>query len=89
MSTAPGTRAFGNILPDRHPLKVGPHGIHLALVDADKPTAPAEGIFSVVQRAEAVSVPIVSNLCVCRVINRKRARAILEARGSYRGRPRW
>jgi hypothetical protein len=52
-------------LPDGHPLKVSPHSIHLALVNADGRTVGAEGLFRVVQGTETVSVTVVGHLCVC------------------------
>lgn len=58
------TEIVGWYVPDGHPLKVGPHGIHLALIDADGRAVGAERLFGVIQGAEAVSVPIVGNLCV-------------------------
>ena len=49
-------------LPDRHPLKVGSHRVHLALVHADGRAIGAEGLLGVVERAEAVPVAVVGDL---------------------------
>lgn len=48
-------------IPNWHPLKVGPDGVHLTLVNADLGSNVQEGIFGVVQSAESVSVAVVGN----------------------------
>ena len=52
----------GEDVPDGHPLKVGPHGIHLALVNRDGRAVRAERLFGVVQGTESVPVAVVGNL---------------------------
>jgi hypothetical protein len=48
-------------LPDGHPLKVGTHGIHLALVNRDGRAVRAERLLGVVQGTESISIAVVGN----------------------------
>lgn len=50
--------------PKRHPLKVRPDGVHLALVDADLRAVIAERFFCVVETAETVSVAVVGDFYI-------------------------
>jgi hypothetical protein len=50
-------------LPNGNPLKVGPHSVHLSLVNTDTWPIIAERLFRVVQSAEAISIAIIGHLC--------------------------
>lgn len=50
-------------LPDRHPLEIRPHSVHLALVDAHAAKL-EERLFRIVHAREAVAVAVVGDLVV-------------------------
>jgi hypothetical protein len=49
--------------PDRHPLEVSTHSVHLSLINADLGTVVVEGLLGVAETAEAVAVAVVGDLC--------------------------